>query len=169
VAPMLNPAADTMSFFLNSTSSYVVPPAWIKWSWKSYLQLPNCLTPCKLPKYVAEDDNAVGWEHSIWRSTTIGQRLLFEPLGNDMKSTCVDTTENVHCPHFIVATNRGDILRDDGIKLVQQIRAQHAFNGTVSHYDFSGSHVTGIFLDKALETEMLHEWAQLMFPKSVEH
>ena len=63
-------------------------------------------------------------------------------------------------PKFLVLTNEGDPLRDDGIALVEKLKASGANLKYLAH---SGSHWFGTALDKGSFKELVSTWKEVLF------
>ena len=155
--PMVDPAADSTSFYMNRNVQWV-SPAWLRWCWRSYLGMPHVsdeereiLSLHTLAERLAHGSNQKAWAASPWRQNNL-QRL-------------VDPTLDVPPLHEAVSpisilTNRADPLYDDGIKLLQALEAQGA---NVTHVDHPGSHWLGTALDPNNYQELVHVWKDHIF------
>lgn len=147
LCPMLNPAANSMSYYMNR-NVWFVPPEWLRWCWRTYLGLSSpqsCL--------IDHDSNVPLWEESIWRKHVLAR--FIDPT-IDLPDQLDDTT-----PQFIVTTNQADPLCDEGDALVDKMRARGAH---VQHFRHAGSHWLGTAMDL---TELVREMARVLFPLRV--
>jgi len=161
-APMFDPAADSLSYHLNSLSSRLCPVDYLRWSWRVYLDTYQGMKEDEIPIIANEPSetkllsNQTLWNNSPWKKNMATRRLI-EPY--------VDLPKGLDdpkvAPKFIVATNRGDPLMDDGTKLITALRATDASN--VIHIDASGSHVFGFQFDTETRTSMQQELATTLF------
>jgi acetyl esterase/lipase len=160
--PMLDPACDSLSYHLNSTSSHICPIEFLHWCWQAYLELPvahkdgseTTETPDNDTADTADDmlslgSNRKAWNESKWKNTSL-ERLV-NPLANISSKGWKGAT----APKILVQTNRGDPLRDDGFDLANKLRSVGA---DVTHIDAGGSHYVGLTMELALQQSMLETW-----------
>jgi len=154
--PMLDPACDSLSYYQNSTSSHLAPVPWLQWCYQVYLGLERGDTTIECDD--DDDDDALGrnsyrraWNESKWAKSSL--RRLVEPS--------VDLPANLEeGPKFLITTNAGDPLRDEGVAMVLDLKAAGA---NLSHHAHSGSHWLGTPLDKAAYHKLAKEWANVLF------
>ena len=148
--PMLSPATDTNLFYQNQSSSHACPVHFLRWCYRSYLNLPEPMEP---PSAVHTRDSNNDLHTVLGRNSTRAEyyrtpwyqspnfRRLIEP-GIDVPFT-LGTDEKI--PHFIVTTNKADPLRDGGIQIIEALRAVN--ESIVTHHDDFGSHWIGTRLN----------------------
>jgi acetyl esterase/lipase len=170
--PMLNPACDSLTFHLNSTSS-PVPVEYLQWCWQAYLELPqNGSSQMELPQngssqniektengpvdtlddLLGLDSNRKAWNESKWKNSSL-ERLV-NPVVAIPASGWKDNATYM-APKILVQTNRGDPLKDEGVELFNKLRLAGA---DVTHIDAGGSHWMGLPLEQALYNSMLETW-----------
>ena len=160
LVPMVDPAADSDSHYMNRISSFV-PTEWLRWCWRCYLALPPNEIDRKLDIYTlptmaqryAHGSNQTSWKESTWRNTALDR--LVDPT--------LDLPINVgaeNAPLMAVLTNQGDPLHDDGIKLYKALKAKGA---KVRHLDQRGSHWLGTGLDTRNFQQVVDVWREMMF------
>jgi acetyl esterase/lipase len=158
--PMLDPAADSESYYMNSKSSQVCPVDWLRWCWRCYLELPPSGDQgrvLELPSMVerfAHGSNQRTWAASPWRQfpslTRLVNPMLDLPPGLDGKAA----------PPILVHTNRADPLRDDGVRLYQLFRERGA---NVQHIEHMGSHWLGTKVVPKSYDELIQAWKDMVF------
>jgi acetyl esterase/lipase len=153
VCPMLDPSCDTTSFSENETSSLVAPAPWLRWSFRSYLQMPLRVAG----EQEEEDDESssslllnhrAAWQESVWYRSSL--RQLIEPE---------DLLNRLHCSdsvRIVITTNSADPLRDGGAAFAAATRG-------VTHLRHKGSHYLGSILDKKSRDELREELCATMF------
>jgi len=155
--PMLDPAVDSMSYYLNSHPYGIANIKWLRWCWQSYLEMPTSkdtdLDTSTLYGRLAKDSNRTAWEQSKWRHTSI-ERLIKPIVGipNGLNSK--------KAPKIIIITNEADCLRDDGIALAKKLEAAEA---DVKLMRCSGSHWLGTLINKKFYGEVIESWQEALF------
>lgn len=163
IAPMVDPACDSLSYYQNGRSALGCPSRYLRYCWRSYLNLPEPEnekdTPIPEKQHRVDDDSGA----------------LYRLLGRDsnrtvwqecpqFRSPCrrwIVPTEDIpyhklqtkDAPRLVISTNTADALHSEGVALVKQLRQQGV---PVRHLDHKGSHVFGTLHEKAVEAE-LHE------------
>lgn len=153
--PMLGPACDSLSHYQNSTSSLIAPVPWLKWCYQVYLELPKTVaqdtTSACDGDVLGRNSNRKAWNESKWAQSSL--RRLVEPS--------VDLPANLEDgPTFLITTNAGDPLHDDGVAMVVDLKAVGA---SVLHHAHSGSHWLGTYIDRAAYNKIAKEWANVLF------
>jgi acetyl esterase/lipase len=156
--PMILPAADSISMYQNSMSSYI-SPEFLRWCYRVYLELPavDCNhNPAQESTSVLKDileknSNRMAWDDSKWKRSSLCR--LAEPTVDvpSMK----DWSGKI-----IVTTNAGDPLLCDGLALVHSLRKNGAH---VSHHAHMGSHWFGTLLDEKNLLNLSAEWREIIF------
>jgi acetyl esterase/lipase len=144
VCPMLDPSCDTTSFSENETSSLVAPAPWLRWSFRSYLQM-----PLRVAGELEEEDgesssslllnHRAAWQESVWYRSSLRQLIEPEDLLNRLH--CSDSVQ------IVITTNSADPLRDGGVAFAAATRG-------VTHLRHKGSHYLGSILDKKSRDEL---------------
>lgn len=154
-SPMLDPKADSRSYYLNSVSSIGCPTSFLRWSWRAFLEMteeaeerrPADEEDTSPEAIFQRDSNRTLWEQSKWRKTTL-ERLACPLINMPSNLGAHDS------PSVIVVTNRGDPLHDDGVALVEKLQDAKA---RVQHIDAGGMHCSGN-MDSATEEALLTAW-----------
>jgi acetyl esterase/lipase len=165
-SPMLDPAADSISYFQNSTSSSFCPPHFLRWSWQVYLGMPSPVedndnkndvssqTPSSLENLLARGSNRQAWSECKWR--TMGKlRRLIEP-GVELPANLDDPA----ALEIILTTNAADPLGHEGIILSTQLKEAGA---KVQYVPFKGSHWLGTVFDTQGYQALARDWRDLVF------
>jgi acetyl esterase/lipase len=157
---MLSPSADSMSYYLNLTSSGVCPVPFLRWAWRAFLEMepcddatPNLQDDSTMENILKKDSNYDAWEKCKWREGTM--RRLAEPLFE-----LPQDLESVDAPKFIMSTNRADPLHDDGEEMAKALKKQKA---NVTYIHAKGSHHVGFLFDKEASKQRLEAWADALF------
>jgi acetyl esterase/lipase len=172
--PMLDPATNSLSVHLNSQSSHGCPVDFLRWCWQAYLQLPvspdSHQTTTLLDgsetheELLSVGSNRTTWDASQWKTSSLAR--LVNPLldlpteslkGTESAEAGTSTATTTAAPTFIIQTNRGDPLHDDGVALVDRLTA---IGAKVTHIDAGGSHFMGLKLEPATEKAMLEAWLE---------
>jgi acetyl esterase/lipase len=161
LCPMLNPAANSLSYYLNQKSMYF-SVEWLRWCWRVYLglsepEVPPSIDPSK--KLTREDQLNLGSNHVAWENSS-QRKGKYARLVNPMLDMPSQLNE-AHAPRFLVTTNEGDPLRDDGLELVQKLRTEGA---SLVHLAHKGSHWIGTSLDKKNFQELIQALVDLLYP-----
>jgi acetyl esterase/lipase len=154
ICPMMDPAADSESYFLQSRST-CISSDWLRWCWRCYLELgesnPN-----------EDDKNPLrnGSNYSLWadwqskNAGTVLARLV------NATTHLPEGLDGSNAPKIIIQTNQGDPLQDDGLQLVAALTSEGAH---VEHLDHKGSHWFGTKYDKHLYASLVASWKQILF------
>lgn len=153
-SPMIDPSCQSSSFQLNGPSSWI-PGSFIKWAWRAYLgfraYLQSSSTACRIN----------GTDQFLGRHQRTQQRktdLLFERLVL-VSHVLPSGLNRSYGPQFIIVTNRGDPLHDDGEALVDRLVDQSA---KVKYLDHPGSHVIGSHIDSRAHQELVATYRDLL-------
>jgi acetyl esterase/lipase len=160
LCPMFNPAANSLSYYLNQNSLFI-SVAWLRWCWRVYLglaqpEVPNTIDPNKSTR---QDQLNLGSNYDAWESSP-HRKGKYDRLVNPTLGLPPHLNEP-HAPKFLVTTNEGDPLRDDGLDLVQKLIAEGA---QVRHLGHKGSHWIGTSLDKKSFQELVQALVDLLYP-----
>ena len=163
LVPMLNPASDSMSCYLNSRQVVPASTKWLRWCWQQYLHLPptedhsgsndHAMT---LDELLAHESNRTTWNKSIWKNTSM-EALVDPTVAIASGLLKVDEPQS---PVFITSTNKADSLHDAGVALCEVLKSAGA---KVQHFDFPGSHWTGTRLDKMSFRKLVQAWKEVIF------
>jgi acetyl esterase/lipase len=144
MCPMLNPSTDSLSFYQNQASSHACPVHYLRWSYRSYLELSESTDhiisteESDLFSLLGRNSTRIEWRQSKWYSSKL--RRLVEPYIDIPDAIGQDP----NAPTFIVTTNQADPLHDGGVAMIDALRAVRA---TVIHCDDRGSHWIGTVTD----------------------
>jgi acetyl esterase/lipase len=155
--PMATPAADSLSMYQNSASSFTDPVHWLRWSYQVYFDLsdaPNDTTSLT-PRDAAlvQGSNRAAWNESKWKGTKL--RRLAEPAIDVPK--CLLEAKLLR---IIITTNKADPLHDEGLALVRSVQKVGA---DISHHDHRGSHWLGTKLDKQCYKTLVDDFTGWIF------
>lgn len=165
--PMLNPAADSESYYMNLTSSKFAPVPWLRWSWRCYLELPantdddkvDIFSLNSLPKRLRHGSNYHTWENSHWRETKLAR--LACPLLDMPKNLVASSSHSKStAPPIMVHTNQADPLHCDGVELAQKLRDM---GSNVKYIEHGGSHWAGTVGEPKKYQQVIIGWKELMF------
>jgi acetyl esterase/lipase len=170
-APMLCPSADSMSYYMNSRSSWFVPTGWLRWSWQSYLSMehsplpankdgedvPNLEDTTTMEQVLKRDSNDTLWSNSKWNQNPSTRRLI-EPMtdvpNKGPSSWQEDSTK------FLIVVNKADPLCDDGLAMAKALEEAGA---SVKLFEHTGTHIVGSMLDKEGNEKGNKAWAEAVF------
>jgi acetyl esterase/lipase len=149
--PMLTPTTDTLSFYENQVSSHFCPVHFLRWCYRSYLDLSINVPEgqaSSISDTPGDDNDAIlgrnstrsDYYQSKWYQSANFRRLIEPTLGLPLS---LRTDKNP--PIFIITTNQADPLRDGSIQFVEALRTLDP--SIVQHHDDSGSHWCGTTLD----------------------
>ena len=160
--PMLTPAADTVSYHMNSRSSFI-PGDWLRWCWRAYISFDNDRTK-KLSN--SREIHIYSYEKSKWMTNkdenTKNWVRLFAPQTN------LPNKEELKNTSFIVVASRADPLHDDGQQLALELMSicgNERKNGrsVVTYIDTTGDHTTGLIFDKEKHAEAMDTLRRCVF------
>ena len=160
--PMLNPAANTLSYYLNS-KSFFISTEWLRWCWRAYLELPDAQkqgdsTMQQLETMEARLD--LGSNRSAWEDSPFNKGVLAR-----LVNPTVDMPGGLNkpnAPKFLVMTNEGDPLRDDGAELAEKLKSAGA---DLRYLEHPGSHWMGTALDKKHYASLVSNLREILFSK----
>lgn len=171
MSPMLDPLADSESYYRNTGSSFVTPE-WLRWCWQAYLGLPRGLDEpaaqvtsanAKFGELCQRHSNRTAYQHSRWPGSTL-ERLVRPVVDVPMWD---DTGAALP---VLVSTNLADPLHDDGVafvkKLCQVDPDQRRYS--VTHLPHRGSHWLGTHLDSRAYGELAEAWGRQLFSSPIE-
>ena len=184
IAPMFDPAADSMSYYLNSPSSGLCPVSFLQWSWRAYLGMDpddasmdgdNDDVPVLSN---ADDDDVPVLSNESTQSQCSGSvsnnnnnnnsnnrhawekcRWKQDPVARRLIEPYTDLPADLSIK-FVVATNKADPLMDDGLGFVRALKTAGA---DVTHIDAKGSHVFGFQFDDGARNQLRQVCAKLLF------
>jgi hypothetical protein len=106
---------------------------------------------------LAYGSNRTIWENSKWNVSSLKRLALpFSSVPQGLDSSTA--------PVFIVGTNRGDVLYNDGLMAVVALRQAGA--SKVEHVDAGGCHVIGYSNDCKANEALLDAWRRAVFQRS---
>jgi acetyl esterase/lipase len=151
VVPMICPASDSKSYYMNENSGGAAPAKWLRWSWRAYLQLdpppneekesenededkiPDMDKEKSVRDLLRKDSNHTSWTKSKWYESKV--RRLAEPM-HDLPTGL----DQDNAPKILVATNAADPLLDDGEAIADALKQKGA---KVAYLKSPGSHLFG--------------------------
>ena len=166
---MLNPKADTMSYYMNSLSSGLAPVYFLRWSWRAYLKLDedqkgrnaseNEMGDKKensdnLDSVLGKESNRDLVRNSRWLKSK-GMWRLCDP-GSDLPSGL----DSKSAPRFLVTSAMGDPLHDDGLDFSNKLKEQGA---NVSYIPCRGSHILAFLLDTGKKKQICDKLREAVF------
>lgn len=155
--PMLTPSTDTMSFYQNQSSSHACPVHFLRWCYRSYLNLPERNEPPStdvttgsdvLLTLLGRNSTRSDYHCTPWYQSKNFRRLVEPAL--DVPTTLGTDTK---VPQFIISTNKADPLHDGGMQIIEALRAVN--KSIVVHHDDFGSHWVGTLFDSAAYKKMV--------------
>jgi acetyl esterase/lipase len=170
MCPMLHPASDTLSTYLNSQSSYV-PHPYHNWCWRAYLQLPDSKDTAPLDERnatldekCAQHSNRTTWNESLYHQQGVKKSLkrLIQPTV-DLPSSGLYGAD---APMIILTSNRADLLYSEDQELAEQLQRRSA---NMTYLDHKGSHTIGTLFDPAACRELVHAWGVALFDSRQPH
>lgn len=165
--PMISPASDSMSYYLNSRSSTF--GLFVQWSWRAFLSLEDndkektkerikfvsktkfCET---YEKFLENESNRRLVEQSSFFKDPAVWRLC-SPIDNIPS----DYTTN-NSPNFIISTARYDPLFDEGEQFASQL-IQHG--AKVTHLQSKSVHASGLDFDPIFKKKIAEVWGKTLF------
>jgi acetyl esterase/lipase len=161
---MIHPAADSISMYQNSASSYVSVD-FLRWCYQVYLDLPvTTNSDKKLPEnpqseelplhdILGRNSNRQAWNESKWIKSSLAR--LADPT--------IDLPKLEAWPKIFILTNSGDPLLDDGMYLVEALQEHGAAN--VSHHARQGTHWFGTLFDSTSMATVAEDWKEHVLKK----
>jgi len=161
VCPMLDPAANSQSHYINGDTSYV-PSSWLRWCWRAYLAMPHVEETDESEETMYRgnrlDTNEHAWRNSSWSKGSLAR--FVNPTWD-----VPNGLNHPDAPVIILTTNEADPLRDDGILLAQELINSGA---RIDYMRHSGSHWNGTAVDKKSYANLILNWSKLLFPDEVQ-
>merc|ERR1712238_459194 len=162
-SPFLNPAGDTMSYYMNQN---VFPDIeWLRWCWRAYIGLEppessedrSEQTNTKLELLLQKSSNYSSWNK--WKtkySSKSLQRLIYPTL--DLPSSLNDKK---NAPKIIIRVNLADPLYDDGKEIADALKNEKA---DITFFEDKGLHVnTGSPANAKAHNKVLKLWSDIIF------
>jgi len=162
-SPFLNPAGDTMSYYMNQN---VFPDiGWLRWSWRAYIGLepPDSSkdrseqNDTKLELLLRKNSNYSSWNK--WKtkySSKSLQRLIYPTL--DLPSSLNDEK---NAPKIIIRVNLADPLYDDGKEIADALKSVKA---DITFFEDKGLHVdSGFPANVEGLNKVLKLWSDIIF------
>lgn len=153
--PFLSPASDSMSYYMNGSSSIMVKIPWLRWCWCAALELQEGMDDNESQDVLAIGSNRTAWNKSKWKENEQWRKFL-EPLEGIPSG--LDKKENT--TKYIVAVNKADPLYDDGDELMKRLTLAGA---DVDYIEAKGSHSIGYVVDRKGKSEMIESWRTGVF------
>ena len=165
-APMLDPQADTDTYYLNAPSS-MIDVQWFRWCWQSYLGLTpgrdagpgtsnNTAPPSTFDEACRMNSNRTGYTESLWKGHPL-ERLIRPAI--DLPPTALLSNLPLR---WILATNAADPLEREGLEFLGKLR-DSAGDDRVAHLAHRGSHWFGTRVDRVAYADMLETWGRLVY------
>eukprot|EP00545_Synedropsis_sp_CCMP1620_P009657 CAMPEP_0119029850 /NCGR_PEP_ID=MMETSP1176-20130426/40730_1 /TAXON_ID=265551 /ORGANISM="Synedropsis recta cf, Strain CCMP1620" /LENGTH=387 /DNA_ID=CAMNT_0006986207 /DNA_START=206 /DNA_END=1369 /DNA_ORIENTATION=- len=158
ICPMLDPSANTLSYYLNR-NAFAISSEWIRWCWRAYLVLPKTVESGgimdldTMEARLEYGSNCTTWEASPFSKGDLAR--LVNPTVDIPKGL-----DDPNGPKFVILTNEGDVLRDEGIELVETLKSAGA---TVNFLRHGGTHWIGTVLDKKSHAALVSAWRDVLF------
>jgi len=152
--PFISPAADSMSYFMNSFSSPLVTIPWARWCWRAALEMDD-IAPVHEDDVVAAGSNRTAWNKSKWKQNEQWHKFM-EPMAGIPPG--LDNKENGI--KFIVSVNKADPLYDEGNELMRKLKDAGA---DVEYLEAMGSHSIGFAVDRKAMEELMEVWRAAIF------
>ena len=155
ISPMINPIADSMSYYRNSKSAGCCPVLFLRWCWRASLQLPESKDTiigdsATLEKVLAQGSNQTTWSECQWSQTKAWARLTY-PATDIPKGLSLQ---------FLVAPNKADVLYNDATELVAALQTAGA---NVTLQESLGNHVLGWLTHPGSRIELIELWRRAIF------
>jgi len=171
ICPMLDPAANSQSYYLNQDATYVTS-AWLRWCWRAYLGMASSVEEVLVEDnhnnsssqkvdvgdndrlLFNHDSNELAWQQCPWSKTVLAR--LVNPTIH-----VPDGLGRPDAPRILLTTNEADPLRDDGLQFAEELMDAGA---KIEHMRHSGSHWNGTACDKKSYASLIFRWSNLLFP-----
>lgn len=158
---MLGPAADSMSYYVNSFSSRGISVHWLRWCWQSYLgtnplgeKVPERTVQLKnVEQRLREGSNYTLWKNCKWNKDVL--KRLVDPSAADLPKNLND-----HAMQFFIITNRADPLCDGGNRMASCLKKAGA---KVTLYEHNGCHVFGSLFEKESNKKRMEAWLNAIY------
>ena len=172
---MLNPKADTMSYYMNSLSSGLAPVYFLRWAWRAYLRLDDQVddrknkseennenkvsgTPSEndeMIEILGKDSNRYLVEQCKWYQNKSMWRLC-----NPISDIPSGLEKNKTGLKFLISVAKGDPLHDDGLHFYQKLKE----NGAVATFiPCRGSHILAFLMDSKKKQQIYEELRESIF------
>lgn len=169
-SPMIDPQGSTMSYYKNQN---VFPSTkWLRWCWRSYLGIDTSADDDMLPNnqslaaattttdVLRDGSNYTSWTE--WKETNGAKKArLVYPI-NDIPNFEGEksSSSSLPSPEFLITTNKGDPLHDEGLHLINELKDAGA---NVHSFDMNGLHCSlGDPASKAMK-ERYDTWSEVIF------
>ena len=163
--PMLLPQANTKSYYLNSLTSSFCPANFVRWCWAAYLQVETY----QIEKETAVLDDDFGSDNFLRNNCLLKDNLWFPANGVECRTRLfypkIELPNDLNvkeAPIIIVKTSTADVLRDDGLDLVEALRGVGA---NVKHFECVGSHGFSMEVDSKARTQFNKFWYEIIWNK----
>jgi acetyl esterase/lipase len=128
----IDPKGDSLSYYMNSSSSHLPTVGFLRWGWQAYLGLPLSKDDktdkvTSMAELLAIKSNRTTWDECKWKGTK-AERLINPVID-------LPNLKGPNAPQFIITMNRADPLMDECLDLVAKIKAARA---KVTHIDHIG-------------------------------
>jgi acetyl esterase/lipase len=140
-------------------NAFCVSTEWLRWCWCAYLKLPENKESVGIMKLdtmearLKHGSNSTAWSESLFSKGALARLVnpnLDIPKGLDAHGAT----------KFLVQTNAGDALRDEGLDLVENLKSAGA---TVKYLPQGGTHWFGTTLDKNNYAAVVEAWRDALF------
>ena len=168
--PMLNPAADTMSYYMNQNCFPTM--TWLRWCWRAYLSLDDDVPPTSsneeedpssLEAVLRKDSNYLAWNTWKTQNPSKGVQRLVHPiidLPDGLDGT--NARKNRTPPKIIIRVNLADPLHDDGKDVADALI--HDKKADLLFFQNIGLHLDATVSANQGEIDKLFKiWAQRIF------
>lgn len=168
--PMLNPAANTRSYYMNQNCFPAM--IWLRWCWRAYLSLDDDVPPTpsseeedpsSLEAVLRKDSNYSAWNTWKTKHPSKGVQRLVHPI-IDLPDGLDPTTamQNRTPPKITIRVNLADPLHDDGKEVADAlIRDKKA---DLLFFQNIGLHVdTAVSANQGENDKLFKIWAQKIF------
>ena len=164
-APMIQPSANSLSYYLQSKSSGTGPVPFLRWCWSAYLQLDE-------NQDESVDFYATNGIHKALQKSNVWSKLY--ESGNGPKTTEAKAFWRLVCPasdppaledqlspNLFIITSTADPLHDDGVELVNKLREKcKQPTNKIHHFDLRSSHAISSAVDPKNRAVFTKEWSK---------
>jgi acetyl esterase/lipase len=154
--PMLNPAGDTMSYYMNQ---HVFPSTnWLRWCWRAYLGLDfppsSKATPRSVEEALRDESNYETWK--VWKEThTTALHRLIDPHFD-----LPEKLDSNDAPKIFVRINMGDPMYNDGYEFARAVLEKQAH---VTLFSDKGIHCSPSIHNNADYQRIMSLWSKAVF------
>lgn len=143
--PFISPAADSMSYYMNSYASPLVTNSWLRWCWRAAFEMDDIVVDDSEEDVIAVGSNRTAWNQSKWKQNEQWHKFL-EPMegippGLDDKKS-----------RYIISVNKADALYDEGNELMRRLNEKGA---DVDYVEAMGTHAIGFEVDRKAMAELI--------------